>query len=102
MYSFSLFVIRTSGSLPRRPMRTSLDKSEERAAVYEKAYSRCEDVESVTEKKERTRARPTRGWRRRVRENMIAEFRMAVSRGVTRSGLGLVRMASPPLSHMFE
>lgn len=38
MYSFSLFVIRTSGSLPRRPMRTSLDKSEERAAEDEKAY----------------------------------------------------------------
>jgi hypothetical protein len=39
-------------------MRMSLDKSEERAAVEEKA-----------------RARPARGWRRR--ENMIAEFRMA-------------------------
>jgi hypothetical protein len=37
-YSFSFFVIRTSGSRPRRPMRKTLDKSEERAAVDEKAY----------------------------------------------------------------
>ena len=38
MYSLSFFVIRTSGSLPRWPMRMSLDTSEERAAVDEKAY----------------------------------------------------------------
>jgi hypothetical protein len=38
MYSFSPLVILTSGSLPRRPMRMSLDRSEERAAVDEKAY----------------------------------------------------------------
>jgi len=53
---------------------------------------------SVKEKKERTRARPTRGWRR---ENIEAEFRIAVTLCDEVLG-GLVRMASPPLSHMFE
>ncbi len=47
MYSFSVFFdTRTSGSLPRRPTRITLDTSEERAAVDEKACSRCEDVGS--------------------------------------------------------
>ena len=36
-YSFSPFVIRSSGSLPRRPTRMSLDTSEERKEVDEKA-----------------------------------------------------------------
>lgn len=37
-YSLSFFVVRTSGSLPKRPMRTSLARSEERDADEEKAY----------------------------------------------------------------
>lgn len=36
-YSLSLFVVFTSGSLPRRPMRISLETSEERAVVVENA-----------------------------------------------------------------
>jgi len=44
-YSFSLFVIRTSGSLPRRPMRMSLAKSEEQRAVDEKPCGGRENVE---------------------------------------------------------
>jgi hypothetical protein len=37
-YSLSpLFEVRTSGSLPRRPMRMSLDTSDERAGVVENA-----------------------------------------------------------------
>jgi hypothetical protein len=43
-YSLSLFVIRTSGSLPMRPMRMSLDKSDERDGVVENACDECEDV----------------------------------------------------------
>lgn len=38
-YSLSFFVVRTSGSLPKRPMRTSLARSEERDADEEKAYN---------------------------------------------------------------
>lgn len=37
-YSLSFFVVRTSGSLPNRPMRTSFARSEERDAVVEKVY----------------------------------------------------------------
>jgi hypothetical protein len=43
MYSFSAFVTRTSGSLPRRPTRMTLDTSTERDGVDEKACGRCED-----------------------------------------------------------
>jgi hypothetical protein len=78
MYSFSFFVIRTSGSLPRRPMRMSLDTSEERAAVEEKAYIVYVRTWRSDVEKEPTRARPARGWRRR--ENMNAEFKVGVTR----------------------
>lgn len=44
MNSFCL-VTRTSGPLPRRPMTRSLHASEERVAVDEKVYRRCEEVE---------------------------------------------------------
>jgi hypothetical protein len=43
-YSFSLFVIRTSGSLPRRPIRMSLETSDERDTVEENAYGVDEDL----------------------------------------------------------
>jgi len=36
-YSLSVLVVRTSGSLPSRPMRMSLDTSYERVDVVEKA-----------------------------------------------------------------
>lgn len=51
MYSFSPFVIRTSGSLPRRPTRMILETSEERKGVVEKACGGCEDG-CVVKKKE--------------------------------------------------
>lgn len=88
MNSFSFFVTRTSGSLPRRPIRTTLDKSEERAAVEEKAYiidvmtleKCCGEKKNPREQSQRVAGGGGRTWTRSSRK---------VSRSVT------VRAASP-------
>ena len=51
-YSLSFFVVRTSGSLPRRPTRMSLATSVEREGVDEKACGGGEDVNMGVEEKE--------------------------------------------------
>jgi hypothetical protein len=94
MYSLSFFVIRTSGSLPRRPTRMSLDTSEERAAVEEKAYIVYVRTWRSDVEKKRTHASKAGAW--------LAEEGEHERRVQDGCHAGVTRCALPPLGHMFE
>lgn len=93
-YSFSFLVKRTSGALPRRPMRTTLLTSEAREGVDEKACWGCEKLCCVVNWRD-THASKETAWLTEDGEHGRRVQVWALSRGVTRSGEFAPVCASP-------